>query len=251
MNPFQLNGRTAVVTGGGTGIGLGIARCLSAAGARVVVAGRRQDALAAAAAEIGGEIATAVVDVSDHASLRPAVAAIDREHGPVSILVNCAGNYIRGPAEELTDAELASLIEVHVGGAFALTREFGRGMLERGDGSVVCIGSLNASIGMPNVVGYSAAKAALFGMVHALAAEWAARGVRVNLVVPGWIDAGMAKRAFSEDTARRDRALARTPMGRLGAPEDVGWAVVYLCSAAAGFVTGTALYVDGGALVGF
>lgn len=251
MNAFELNGRTALVTGGGTGLGKGIARCLSAAGARVVIAGRRQEVLNAAATEIGSDVATVTLDVGDRDAVSRVVTAVEAEHGPVSILVNNAGNYIRQPAEELPDAELASLLDVHVRGAFALTRELGRGMLERGDGSVVWVGSLNAFIGMPNVVAYSTAKAALNGMVRALAVEWADRGVRVNLVVPGWIDAGMAKRAFSEDGARRDRALARTPMRRLGAPEDVGWAVVYLCSAAATFVTGSALHVDGGALVGF
>ncbi len=251
MNAFELNGRTALVTGGGTGLGKGIARCLSAAGARVVIAGRRQEVLNAAATEIGSDVATVTLDVGDRDAVSRVVTAVEAEHGPVSILVNNAGNYIRQPAEELPDAELASLLDVHVRGAFALTRELGRGMLERGDGSVVWVGSLNAFIGMPNVVAYSTAKAALAGMVRALAVEWADRGVRVNLVVPGWIDAGMAKRAFSEDGARRDRALARTPMRRLGAPEDVGWAVVYLCSAAATFVTGSALHVDGGALVGF
>ncbi len=251
MNAFELNGRTALVTGGGTGLGKGIARCLSAAGARVVIAGRRQEVLNAAATEIGSDVATVTLDVGDRDAVSRVATAVEAEHGPVSILVNNAGNYIRQPAEELPDAELASLLDVHVRGAFALTRELGRGMLERGDGSVVWVGSLNAFIGMPNVVAYSTAKAALAGMVRALAVEWADRGVRVNLVVPGWIDAGMAKRAFSEDGARRDRALARTPMRRLGAPEDVGWAVVYLCSAAATFVTGSALHVDGGALVGF
>jgi gluconate 5-dehydrogenase len=251
MNAFELKGKTALVTGGGTGLGLGIARCLNAAGARVVIAGRRRDVLDAAAGELGGAVATATIDLSDHEAISGAVSMIQHEHGPISILVNNAGNTVRRPAEDLSDAELASMIDLHVGGAFALTRELGRGMLERSEGSVVWIGSLNAHIGMPNAVGYSAAKGAVQAMVHALAAEWASRGVRVNLVVPGWINAGIARRAFSQDSARRDRALTRTPMGRLGSPEDVGWAVVYLCSPAAAFVTGAALNVDGGALIGF
>jgi gluconate 5-dehydrogenase len=231
MNAFDLTGKTALVTGGGTGIGAGIGRCLAAAGARVVLAGRRQDVLDQAAEQLAGEAHTA--------------------HGPVQILVNNAGNHFREPAEQVGDDDFNALLDVHVAGAFTLTRELGRRMLERGDGSIVFIGSLNGFIGMPNVVGYSAAKAALNGMARALAVEWADRGVRVNVIASGWIDAGISKRAFAEDASRRERALARTPMHRFGEPEDIGWAAVYLCSTAARFVTGTTLHVDGGALVGF
>ncbi len=247
---FGLRGRTALVTGGGSGIGAGIARCLAGAGARVVLAGRTQETLDATAAGIDGA-ASVVLDVRDQASLTTAARAIEREHGPIDILVNNAGNHLRAPAEEVSDENFAALLDVHVAGAFTLTRELGRGMLERGSGSVVFIGSLNAFVGMPNVVGYSAAKAALTGMARALAVEWGPRGVRVNVISSGWIDAGMSKRVFTEDATRRDRALARTPIGHFGEPEDIGWAAVYLCSSAARFVTGVTLLVDGGAVVGF
>ena len=248
---FDLTGRTALVTGGGSGIGVGIARCLAAAGARVVLAGRRLAALEQAARDIDGDVHTAVIDLRDHAGAIAAAAAIEREHGPIQMLVNNAGNHLREPAEQVSDEDFAALMDVHVAGAFTLTRELGRTMLERGDGSIVFIGSLNADIGMPNVVGYSAAKAAQAGMARALAVEWAPRGVRVNLIASGWIDAGISKRAFTEDPARGARALGRTPLGHFGEPEDIGWAVVYLCSAAAKFVTGATLHVDGGAVVGF
>ena len=249
-SPFDLNGRRAVVTGGGTGLGLGIARCLAEAGAEVVIAGRRADVLEAAAAEAGERVRALTLDVTDG----DAVAAFAREvqaAGPVDILVNNAGNHVKRPAEELPDEDFDSVLAVHMGGGFALARELGAGMLERGDGSVVFVGSLNAFIGMPEVVAYSAAKAGVLGMVRALSVEWADRGVRVNAVVPGWIDAGMAQRVLSADEQRRARVLARTPMGRLGTAEDVGWAIVYLCSPAASFVTGAALHVDGGATIGF
>ena len=251
MNAFDLTGKTALVTGGGTGIGAGIGRCLAAAGARVVLAGRRQDVLDQAAEQLAGEAHTAIIDLRDHAGLVAAAEALERAHGPVQILVNNAGNHFREPAEQVGDDDFNALLDVHVAGAFTLTRELGRRMLERGDGSIVFIGSLNGFIGMPNVVGYSAAKAALNGMARALAVEWADRGVRVNVIASGWIDAGISKRAFAEDASRRERALARTPMHRFGEPEDIGWAAVYLCSTAARFVTGTTLHVDGGALVGF
>ncbi|MFL5883906.1 MAG: SDR family NAD(P)-dependent oxidoreductase [Thermoleophilaceae bacterium] len=249
--PFDLTGETALVTGGGTGIGLGIARCLHAAGARVAVSGRRADVLEQAVEQIGDGAVAVPADVTDTSAAPDTLAAVESQAGPVSILVNNAGNTIKVPTLELSDDDFSSVIDVHVKGAWALTREAAKGMLSRGSGSVLFVSSLNASIGMPQVTAYSAAKAALTGLVRQLAAEWAAGGVRVNAVVPGWIDAGIAKRVLDEDRERRERVLTRTPMGRLGTAEEVGWAAVYLSSPAAGFVTGTMLNVDGGAAVGF
>jgi NAD(P)-dependent dehydrogenase (short-subunit alcohol dehydrogenase family) len=251
MNPFDLSGQTALVTGGGTGIGLGVARCLVASGARVVITGRRADVLQNAATDISGDVIGMALDVTDPVAVAELVAAVERDVGPLDILVNNAGNHVKAPAEEMPDEDFRSALDVHLGGGFSITREAGGRMLARGRGSVVFVGSLNAFIGMPQVVGYSAAKAGVMGMVRALAVEWASRGVRVNGVVPGWIDAGIAKRVLDTDAERRARVLARTPMGRLGSADDVGWAVVYLCTPAAGFVTGTALHIDGGAAIGF
>jgi NAD(P)-dependent dehydrogenase (short-subunit alcohol dehydrogenase family) len=250
-DPFLLAGDIALVTGGGTGIGLGIGRCLAARGARVVLAGRREDVLEEAAAEIGHGAQALALDVTDRETLPGAVERIERDIGPIAALVNNAGNHIKVPALEHTDADFDAVLDVHLGGNFALTREIGRRMVERGRGSIVFLSSMNAHIGMPEVPAYSAAKAGITGLVNALSVEWAGSGVRVNAVAPGFIDAGIAKRVLGADQARRERVLARIPVGRLGSADDVGWATAYLCSPAAAYVTGVILPVDGGALIGF
>jgi NAD(P)-dependent dehydrogenase (short-subunit alcohol dehydrogenase family) len=250
-SPFSLVGQRALVTGGGTGLGLGIACCLAAAGARVAVSGRREAVLREAVAQIGNDAIALPADVSDSAAVVGLAEAAESELGPLDILVNNAGNHVRGPSLELSKQDFVSVLDVHLTGAFDLTRRMARGMVERERGSIVFVGSLNAIVGMPQVAAYAAAKAAVGGLVRQLAVEWATDGVRVNGVMPGWIDAGMAKRVLKADEGRRERALRRTPLGRLGRAEDVGCAVVYLCSPAASFVTGTMVRVDGGAAIGF
>jgi NAD(P)-dependent dehydrogenase (short-subunit alcohol dehydrogenase family) len=249
-DPFRLDGRTALVTGGGDGVGLGVARALAAAGARVVLSGRREAVIRDAAAELGGDATAVTLDVSDLESLPEAIAALQRDAGPIDVLVNNAGNHARAPALEHEDAAFAAVLDVHLRGAFALTREVARGMAERDGGSVVFISSVNALIGLPAAPGYAAAKAAQLGLTRALAAEWAPLGVRVNAIVSGWIEAGMSQRIFAADPARGERVMGRVPMRRFGSAEDVGRAVVYLSSPAAAYVTGVALPVDGGAVIG-
>ncbi len=211
-DPFRLDGRTALITGGGDGVGLGVARAMAAAGARVVLAGRREDVVRDAAATLGGEATGVALDVSDLAALPEAVARL----GPIDILVNNAGNHAKAPALEHDDAAFATVLDVHLRGAFALTREVARGMAARDGGAVVFISSVNALIGLPSAPGYAAAKAAQLGLTRALAAEWAPLGVRVNAIVSGWIDAGMSQRIFAADPARGERVLQRVPMGRFG-----------------------------------
>ena len=247
--PFDLTGRTALVTGGATGIGLGISRCLARAGAQVIVAGRTEEALRAAAEELGG--AWRVMDVRDLQSIPDHVAEIESEHGPIDILVNNAGNHLKKPAVDTTEEEFLAVIHTHVTGAFALTRAAARGMLERGWGSILFTASMTSLMGLPLVVAYSAAKSAYVGMVRTLAVEFAPRGVRVNAIAPGFIRSAITERALGRDPERKAKVLGRTPMGRLGEAEDVGWAAVYLASDAARFITGVVLPVDGGFSVGF
>ena len=171
--------------------------------------------------------------------------------GRLDILVNNAGIHLRKPASKTTEAEFAAVLESHVMAPFALAREAASGMMVRREGNILFIGSMAALMGVPGVAAYSAAKSAVLGLTRALAVEWAEFGIRVNAVVPGWIDSGMAREALQKDNDRKSRILSRTPMRRLGAPEDVGMAVTYLCSPAAAFVTGTCLTVDGGAAIGF
>ncbi len=248
---FSLEGEHALITGGGSGLGLAMAECFVAAGARVTIVGRRPEPLKAACAALGASAASLAVDITDPARVATLVPEVESGLGPLTILVNNAGVHLKKPAALTTDAEFQSVIQTHLFAAFSLSREAAKGMLERGHGSILFTASMTSFIGMTQVVAYSAAKSAYLGVVRALSAEWSAQGVRVNAIAPGWIQSEMLEKALAGDTARRAKIISRTPMGRMGEPHDIGWAAVYLCSPAARFVTGVALPIDGGASIGF
>jgi NAD(P)-dependent dehydrogenase (short-subunit alcohol dehydrogenase family) len=248
---FNLAGQTALITGGGTGLGFGMARCLAAAGAKVVLVGRRKDELARACAEIGANAFRLVGDVT---KLDAAAALVDQAEtlgGPVSILVNNAGVHLKKPAVETSDEEFANVVQTHVFGAFALTREAGKRMVARKSGCVLFTASMVSLMGIPLVVAYSAAKSAYVGMVRTLAVEWGPHGVRVNAIAPGWIGSAMLEQALAGDPTRKAKILGRIPPGKFGEPDDIGWAAVYLASPAAKYVNGVVLPVDGGAAEAF
>lgn len=248
---FSLAGRTALVTGGGTGIGLAVAQSLAACGAKVIVTGRREKELQAAVATIGPAAAAQVMDVTDTAALPALAHRLREEHGPIGILVNNAGINLKKSFVETTEAELLGILQTNVIGALALTRALQPQLRESGAGSVVFLSSMAALFGIPFVSAYAVSKSALTGAVRTLAVEFGADGIRVNAVAPGWFDTAMSRRAFDSDPARKAKVIGRTPLGRLGDTADIGWAVAYLCSPAAKFVTGTVLPVDGGASIGF
>lgn len=252
MEIFSLARERAIVTGGGSGLGAAIAGCMASAGARVVICGRREAALRETCDRLGERIAYLVHDVTDVSQAdRLAATAAEKNGGPATILVNNAGIHLKKPAIEQTPEEYRRLFDTHVLGSMALTRAVAPGMFEQGRGSIVFVTSMASLFGIPEVAAYTAAKSAVSGLVRALAVEWSGRGVRVNAVAPGWIDTAMSQQALDTDAQRKDRILARTPMRRLGEPDDVGWAVVYLCSPQAKFVTGQELAVDGGVSIGF
>lgn len=247
-----LNREIALVTGGGSGLGLAIAHALARAGARVAVAGRRLEPLQAAVREMGPEVCLVQGDVGNPVDrLRLLAESENKLGGPVSILVNNAGQNFKKPALDLTDEEFAALLDTHLTAGFALAREAARSMLKRRHGSILFIASMASYMGVPGVAGYSAAKAGVLGLVRALAAEWSSGGVRVNAIAPGWIDTEMSRKAFAGDPERRQKVLSRTPMARTGQPSEIGEVAAWLCSPAAGFITGQTLPVDGGASIGF
>jgi gluconate 5-dehydrogenase len=248
---FRLDNDLALITGGGSGLGLAMARCLAAAGARVVLIGRREAALQAAAREIGERAAYAVHDITNVAAAPELIDQVTRRHGPITILVNNAGTHIKKFAVDTSEEEFLSVLQTHVLGAHALSRAVAPGMLERRGGSILFVASMTSLLGMPQVVAYSAAKSALVGMVRSLSTEWSPHGVRVNAIAPGWIDTDMMRKATENDPQRKAKILGRTPMARFGEATDVGMAAVYLSSPAAKFVTGVLLPVDGGASIGF
>lgn len=250
-SPFRLDGERALITGGATGIGFAIARSFVAAGAHVALVGRRQAELDLAVAALGPTAHAFAADLTkfDEASgLRDRVEAA---LGPPSILVNNAGKHLKGASCDVTESDFQSVLDIHVVAAYALTRHVARGMLARGRGHVLFVASMAAVIGLPSVAAYAAAKSADVGLTRSLAVEWSPHGVRVNAIAPGWVDTPMLRQAMQSDPARLGKVLARTPLNRLGHPDDVGWAAVYLSSPAARFVTGAVLTVDGGASIGF
>lgn len=250
-SPFDLTGQSAVITGGGTGLGFGMAKCFVASGARVVLVGRRPAELDKACKALGKNAFLVTGDVTELETASVIIDQAEKLAGPVSILVNNAGVHLKKPALETSDAEFAGVIQTHVFGAFALTREAGRRMVARKAGSILFTASMTALMGIPLVVAYSAAKSAYIGMVRTLASELGPQGVRVNAIAPGWIASDMLDKALNGDPARKAKILGRTPLNRFGEPDDIGWAATYLCSPAAKFVTGVVLPVDGGAAEAF
>jgi gluconate 5-dehydrogenase len=217
----------------------------------VVLAGRRVAVLKQAAASIGPQADLVDCDVTRLKDAARVAARAEALFGPVTILVNNAGNHLKKPALETSEEEFLGVLKTHVLGSHALTRAVLPGMLRRRHGSVIFIASMASLFGIPNAFAYGAAKSAFLGMVRALATEVSPRGVRVNAIAPGWIETDMVRGALAGDPARKRRILARTPLGRFGEPDDIGAAAVYLCSPAAKFVTGAVLPVDGGASIGF
>lgn len=249
---FSLDGQMAIVTGGSTGLGLAITRCMVAAGAKVVVLSMEsKEQGEAALAEFGTKAAYYPFNITDTATTPAMVEQIIGQHGPVSILVNNAGNHCKKPIEEMTVEDYCGVLNVHLVGAFALTKALVPHMKANKKGSILFQASMTSYIGQPNVAGYSTAKAGYLGLVHTLATECGADGVRVNAIAPGWVDTPMFHQATDNDPPRLAKILGRIPMKAVGNASDIGMAAVFLSSDAARYITGVCLPVDGGALIGF
>jgi 3-oxoacyl-[acyl-carrier protein] reductase len=234
----SLEGRTAVVTGGSRGIGKAIATELAGAGATVVVGYRSgAEEAEAVAAEIGGRAVQADVSEAEDAQ-----RLID-EAGDVDILVNNAGVTRDGLLARMSDEDWQVVLNTNLGGTFNTCRAAARGMMRRRGGSIVNVSSIVGLHGNPGQTNYSASKAGIIGFTKALARELGSRGVRANVVAPGYVSTRLTNELPEE---LRNAMLANTPLGRFGEPEDIAGAVRFLCSDAASFVTGEVLLVDGG-----
>jgi 2-deoxy-D-gluconate 3-dehydrogenase len=244
MNAFDLTGKVAIVTGGNGGIGLGIARGLTQAGARVVIAGRDAVKSAAAALQVGGIAIEA--DVTDEAACRALVAGAVARCGRLDILVNNAGINIRKQPQDYTLAEWNAVLATNLTSAFAMCQAAYPAMQRGGGGKIVNIGSMMSIFGASFTTPYAASKGGMVQMTRALATAWAADNIQVNAVLPGWIDTDLTKSARAQVAGLHERVLARTPAGRWGDPGDFAGIAVFLSSAASDFVTGTAIPVDGG-----
>ena len=244
MNPFDLTGKVAVVTGGNGGIGLGMARGLAAAGARVVIAGRDAKKSAAAAQETGG-IAIAA-DVLKEADCRGLVAQTVALLGRLDILVNNAGINIRKQPQDLSLEEWHRVLDTNLTSAFACSQAAYPELKKAGGGKVINIGSMMSIFGASFATPYASSKGAIVQMTRALACAWAKDNIQVNAILPGWIDTDLTRNARKEVPGLHERVLQRTPAGRWGDAADFAGIAVFLASRASDFLTGTAIPVDGG-----
>jgi NAD(P)-dependent dehydrogenase (short-subunit alcohol dehydrogenase family) len=247
---FSLEGKTAVVTGGTSGIGRAISLGLADAGADVVATGRRQQQVEEAAAEIeerGRQSLRLASDVCDRGSLEKLLAATLDRFGKVDILVNCAGIIKRTPTLDLSEEEWANIINTNLTGTLRASQIFGKHMVGRGYGRIINIASLNSFVALTEVAAYAASKSGVASLTRSLAVEWSKKGVTVNAIAPGVFRTDINAKLL-DSTARGQELLMRTPMGRFGKTEELVGAAIYLASDSASFVTGEILVVDGGFL---
>jgi 2-deoxy-D-gluconate 3-dehydrogenase len=246
---FDLSGRVAVVTGGNGGIGLAMAKGLTDAGARVVIAARKRTKAEAALSMLragGAECLFVEVDVVSAGSCEAMTAETLERCGRLDILVNNAGVNIRRRPQDLEEAEWRRVLDVNLTGAFLCAKAAHPAMKRQGGGKIINIGSIYSILGAPLVAAYAASKGGLTQLTKALAAAWAQDNIQVNAVLPGWIDTDLTEVARAQIPELHEAVLARTPAGRWGQPEDLAGVTVFLAAPAADFVTGAAIVADGG-----
>lgn len=240
---FDLTGKTALITGSSQGIGFTLASGLIEAGARVVLNGRNAGKLEDAAAQL--ESPYLVFDVTDHAAVRAAVDGFEAEHGPIDILINNAGMQHRTPLEEFAVEDFERLMATNVTSVFNVGQACARHMIGRGAGRIINIASVQTALARPGIAPYVTSKGAVANLTKGMATDWAHKGLNVNAIAPGYFDTPL-NAALVADADFTAWIAKRTPQGRWGQlPELIG-AAVFLSSAAASFVNGQTLFVDGG-----
>ena len=246
-NPlFDLSGQVAVVTGGNGGIGLGMARGLAGAGARVLVVGRNAEKNESAVAELGEGAAAFAADLTEPAACEAMIEAALARWGRLDVLVNNAGTNIRKPPQDLELDEWREVLEINLTAAFLCSKAAFAPMRDGGGGKIVNIGSMMSIFGAPFTPAYASSKGGIVQLTKATATAWAEFGIQVNAVLPGWIDTALTRRGRREVPGLHERVLARTPAGRWGVPDDLSGIAVFLAAPASDFVTGAAIPVDGG-----
>jgi len=243
--------KTAIITGGASGIGLAIARKFTENNIKSILIGRNETRLKEACKVLGGLASWVRCDLTEMESLPELVREIVKKHGKIDILVNNAGIHLKKPFGEVSDEEYQQVILTNQVAVFSLSREVSKVMLDQRKGSIVNISSMASQYGIPQVIAYTASKSAVEGMTRAMAVELSPLGIRVNCIAPGFIKTEMSERALANDPQRETRVYSRTPLGRLGNTEEVADAAYFLASDSSSYITGVVLPVDGGNSIGF
>jgi meso-butanediol dehydrogenase / (S,S)-butanediol dehydrogenase / diacetyl reductase len=242
---MRLNGKVAIITGGGSGIGKAVARAFVREGAQVVIAGRDGKKLAAAAAEIGEDCLAVSADVSCASGVQKLVSAALEKFKRINSLVNNAAVLLPGTAESLTEEDFDQTLAINVRGLWLVSRAVLPHMRASGGGSIINIGSVLSLVGARNRVAYAASKGAVVAMTKAMALDHAGENIRVNCICPGIVETEMVAKFSTDENARRQR-VALHPMGRFGQPDEIASAAVFLGSDESGWTTGSVLTIDGG-----
>lgn len=245
-----MNTKTAIVTGGNSGLGFATAKKFCDNGIKTFIIGRTKEKTEDACAEIGPNAIPVIFDLNNLDAI-PAMITDLAKDGNIDILVNNAGINLKKDFLEVTDADFESIIHTNVKSVFAVSREVVKVMKNNGGGNIINISSMASQYGIPRVIAYSASKGAIETMTRAMAVELAQFGVRVNCIAPGFIKTKMSAKALDSDPERKNKVLGRTPMGTLGEPDDIADAAYYFATSESKYVTGTVLPVDGGNSIGF
>jgi len=244
-------GKVAVITGGASGIGLAIARKFTENNLTTILVGRNKTKLKSACKDLGENSGSFVCDLSRLDDIPGMVQEIINRYGRIDILVNNAGINYKKSFSDVTDDDYQKIILTNQTSMFSLTRAVAGFMIEQGEGCILNISSMASQYGIPYVIAYTASKSAIEGMTRAMAVELSPMGIRVNCIAPGFIRTNMSSVALDKDPERKKKVLSRTPLGRLGKPEEVADAAYFLVSDEASFITGVILPVDGGNSIGF
>ncbi|MCL6525205.1 MAG: SDR family oxidoreductase [Thermoflavifilum sp.] len=240
-----------VITGGASGLGLAMAKRFAAGGYITIIIGRNKNKLHHAQAEIGSRVHPYTFDLTRFEEIPQLVKSILDQHQHIDVLINNAGIHLKKPLLETENAAFTEVVHTNLIAPFVLSREVAKQMINQKKGHILFISSMAAQYGIPQVIAYTAAKAGIEGMTRAMAVELSPLGIRVNAIAPGFIETDMSNGALDNDPQRKERVLTRTPMGKLGCPEDVAEAAFFLSSESARYITGEILRVDGGNAIGF
>jgi len=244
--------KIAIITGGGSGIGLAIAEKFVQHQIRTIIIGRDEQKLATAKNKLGTMCDAMSADLNDLGSLPLLIQKIIDKYGKIDVLVNNAGINMKKEFTEVTDEDFQKIILTNLSAVFSLSREVVKCMLDSNTkGSIINISSMASQYGIPKVIAYTASKSAIEGMTRAMAVELSPKGIRVNCIAPGFIATEMSAKALNNDPERKSKAMGRTPMGIMGEPADIGDAAVFLASDMSKYITGVVLPVDGGNSIGF